>query len=355
MMNRALSVAMIASSIVCFAAADEAHAAPLVESSIVLEGVALRPGVDTDVHLRVFANAEKPCQSSRSAIVAIPGLMHTAATFRPLAQAIFDNDLPGRPVCRIVALDLPGHGESPAPRGALFGELTTDDYLAVILGSARRLRDNNHLRPTTLLGHGQGGMLVQMAQQALLEQGTSLREEMHVEHAIILNSSIPAGLPWAASENGIPGVLVNLYGVSTPELGTFVDFSAEFWANAFFKNVSGELASGAPSAAEAVALEYITPEPLVAFEQICGVAPYTRPEVDPGIFAPGLGTDLDFIVNEDDPHMRPEEYAALYEHLTGDETQARLIFTVGSDMVHSAHVADPVGWLDQVQPYVSFP
>ena len=77
--------------------------------------------------------------------------------------------------------------------------------------------------------------------------------------------------------------------------------------------------------------------------------------MDPGIFTPGLGTDLDFIVNEDDPHMRPEEYVALYAYLTGDETQSRLIFTVGSEMVHSAHVADQVGWLDQVQPFVSFP
>jgi pimeloyl-ACP methyl ester carboxylesterase len=175
MMKRALSMATIAASVACFAAASEAEAAPLVESSIVIDSVAVRPGVQTDVHLRVFANANKLCKSSRNAIFAIPGLMHTAATFRPLAQALFDDDLPGQPVCRIVAIDLPGHGESPAPRGALFGDLTADDYLAVILGSARRLRDDNHLRPRTLMGHGQGGMLVQMAQQALLEEGTSLR------------------------------------------------------------------------------------------------------------------------------------------------------------------------------------
>lgn len=355
MMKRALSIATIAASVACFAAPSEAEAAPLVESSIVIDSVPLRAGAETDVHLRVFTNTSKPCQSSGNAIVAIPGLMHTAATFRPIAQALFDNDLPGQPVCRIVALDLPGHGESPAPRGILFGDLTADDYATVLVESTRRLRDSSNLRPRTLLGHGLGGMLVQMAQQSLLEQGTSLRDDLHVDHVIILDSSIPAGLPWAAAESGIPGALVNLYGVSTPELGNFVDFSAEFWAKSFFTNMSSEIAPGAPSAAEAVALGYIAPEPLVAFDEICGVAPFARPEVDPGIFTPGLGTDLDLIVNEDDPHMRPEEYAALYEYLTGDETQARLVVAVGSGMVHSAHVSDPVGWLDQVLPFVSFP
>jgi pimeloyl-ACP methyl ester carboxylesterase len=93
---------------------DEAHAAPLIESSVVLDSVALRPGVDTDVHLRVYTNTVTPCQSSRNTAFAIHGVRHTAATWKPLAQALFDRDPPGRPLCRVVAIDLPGHG---APRG----------------------------------------------------------------------------------------------------------------------------------------------------------------------------------------------------------------------------------------------
>jgi len=353
MMNRVTSVATIAAAIVSLAAAEEAHASPLIESNIVLDSVALRPGVETDVHLRVFTNSAAPCQSSKNAIFAVHGLMHTAATWRPLAQAIFDGDPPGRPVCRIVAIDLPAHGESPAPRGALYGALTADDYVTAILESTRRLAARHPLRATTMMSHGMGGVLLQMTQQALLERGTTLRDERHVEHVIMLDPSLPAAVPWAAAESNLPAALAIKFGITTPELGPVVSFPADFWAKVFFQNISGVVAPGAPSGAEAIALGYLAPESLAAYSQITGVTP--RPEVDPSIFAPGLGTNLDIVSCEEDPHMHPEESAALYEYLTGDEAQAGLTVLSGSEMVHSAHVADPAGWLEQLAPAVSFP
>ena len=355
MMNRAMPTAIIAASIVCLAAADEAQAAPLIESSVMIEGVALRPGVDTDVHLRVYTNAAAPCQSSENAIFAVHGLMHTAATWRPLAQAMFDRDPPGRPVCRFVAIDLPAHGASPAPTGTLYGDLTVDDYVTAILESARRLRTSHNLRPATIMGHGTGGVLVQRTQQALLEQGTTLRDEMHVEHAMMLAPSMPAAVPWGASDSGVAAATAATFGTSTPELGPIVSFPPSFWATVFYKNLSGEIVPGTPSAAEAIASGYVAPEAFKAFTQLTGIAPETRPEVDPGIFAPGLGTDLDIIACPEDPFDLPEENAALYEYLTGDETQAGFTVLSGSDMVHDAHVANPVGWVDQVAPHVSLP
>jgi pimeloyl-ACP methyl ester carboxylesterase len=356
MMKRALSMATIAASIACFAAEDEAHAAPLVESSIVIDGVALRPGVDTDVHLRVFTNASTPCRSSKNTIFAIHGVAHTAATWRPLAQAMFDADRPGRPVCRVVAIDLPGHGQSPGPRGALYGELTADDYVTAILGTASRLRTDHKLRPTTMMGHSMGEMLIQMTQQALLDQGTTLRDALHVEHAIMLAPSLPAALPWATSDSGVAAGFAAIFGISTPELGPHMSVPADFWATVFFQNLAGDVAAGAPSGAQAIASGYVAPESLAAFAQVTGVAPATRPEIDPGIFTEGLGTDLDIITGEQDPFVRPEECAALYAYLTGDETQAGLTVLLGSNMVHDAHVADPVGWVDAVvASHVSLP
>jgi len=354
-MKRALSVSMIAATLVGFSAADEAYAAPLVESSIVIDGVPLRPGVDTDVHLQVYTNEAVPCRSKEGTIFAIHGVTHTAATWKPLAQAMFDANPPGRPVCRIVAIDLPGHGASPVPRGALYGELTADDYVTAILETTNRLHTSHNLRAATMMGHSMGGVLIQMTQQALLEQGTTLRDAMHVDHAIMLAPSMPAAVPWGASDSGVAAGFAAIFGISTPELGPHMSVPADFWAMVYFQNLSGEVVPGAPSGAEAIAYGYVAPESLAAFAQVTGVAPYTRPEVAPGIFMEGLGTDLDIITYEADAFVRPEENAALYDYLTGDETRAGLTVLEGNDKVHDAHLADPVGWVDAVTPHVSFP
>jgi pimeloyl-ACP methyl ester carboxylesterase len=220
--------------------------------------------------------------------------------------------------------------------------------VTAILESARRLRTSHHLGATTLMGHRMGGVLIQMTQQALLERGSTLRDEMRVDHAIMLAPSMPAAVPWGASDNGVAAAFVAIFGISTPELGPHISVPADFWAAVYFQNLSGEIALGAPSGAEAAALGYVAPESLAAFTQVTGVAPQTRPEVDPSIFAPGLGTDLDIITYEQDPFVRPEENAALYEYLTGNDTQAGLTVLHGSEMVHDAHVADAVGWVEKV-------
>ncbi len=356
-MNRAFSsvLSLLAASAVSLAAAPSAEASPLLESSIMIDGVALRPGVDTDVHLRVFTNADKPCQSGSNTIFAIHGVTHTAATWKPLAQAIFDGDPPGQPVCRIVAIDLPGHGDSPAPQGALYGELSADDYVTAILGSLDRLHSDHQVQPRSIMGHSMGGVLIQMTQQALLDEGTTLRDAFGVEHALMLAPSMPAAVPWGASDNGVAAAFAAIFGVTTPELGAHMSIPADFWATVYFQNLSGNVAPGTPSGAQATALGYVAPESMIAFSQVTGVAPLTRPEVDPGVFAQGLGTDLDIVTCEEDPFVRPEENADLYEYLTGDDSLERLLVLHGPDKVHDAHVADPVGWVAAVTPYVSLP
>jgi hypothetical protein len=46
----------------------------------------------------------------------------------------------GERVSRYIAVDLPGHGESPPRVCALFGELMLADYVAALLGTLDRLK-----------------------------------------------------------------------------------------------------------------------------------------------------------------------------------------------------------------------
>ena len=44
--------------------------------------------------------------------------------------AALDTSSIGRPVCQVVTMDLPGHGERAPPTGTTYGELTLEDYAA---------------------------------------------------------------------------------------------------------------------------------------------------------------------------------------------------------------------------------
>lgn len=81
---------------------------------LTLEGIAIRPDVSADIHVRVYENTSAPCSSGT--VFAIHGANSTAATMGPLAEAIADRPIRGRPVCRVVAMDLPGHGSSSQDR-----------------------------------------------------------------------------------------------------------------------------------------------------------------------------------------------------------------------------------------------
>lgn len=342
----------IAAAIVSFAAFG-AEAAPLVESSILIDNVALRPGVEADVRLSVYTNGKTPCKSNT--IFAIHGVTHTAATWKPLAQAMFDENPPGRPVCRVVAIDLPGHGQSPPPRGALYGELNGDDYVQAILASLDRLQSVHKIRARTVMGHSMGGVLIQMTQQALLDQGSSLRDALKIDHAILLAPSLPAAVPWGVSDGGVADAFAAIFGVTTTDLGPIMSVPPAFWATVYFQNLAGAVVPGTPTGPEAEALGYVAPESLDAFAQVTGCMGQTRPEVSAAIFAPELGTDLDIVTNENDPFVRPEENTALYDYLTADASRVGLTVITGAETAHDAHVADPAGWLDKVAGSVAIP
>ncbi|MFL5386699.1 MAG: alpha/beta hydrolase [Longimicrobiaceae bacterium] len=318
-----------------------AAALPAADTELVLQQVQLRPGVTADLHLEVFVDEARqaaPC-AAPTVVLAVHGFTHTAATWARYADARFAEP-EGRP-CAVLALDLPGHGGSSLPQGLLFGELTLDDYATALLAVLDAL-EGSAFAPTALIGHSQGGLVIQMAQQRRVDGGSSLRQADGIAEVELLASAFPAGLPWSFAESGAAAALLgSLIVPGDPVLGPHVAVPPGFWPVLFFTNLSGGLAPGAPTPAEAAANGWIAPAPLYASLQLVGAPPFGRPLVAEGVFAGRHGTRLDVVTFEQDQLIRPAEGQALMRHLTGGEGGQSFIVVPGTFAVHDLYLSDP--------------
>ena len=350
-MARARFTPLVLSALALSACADEAGpldpgpalsratALPAADTDLHLAGVQLRPGVTADLHLRVFVDeGRRGACTSNQAVLAVPGFAHTAATWEPYAEALFDT--PQARTCAVFALDFPGHGGSGLPEGISFGELTLDDYATALVAVIDRLADSGHA-PATLIGHSQGGLVIQMAQQALVDAGSSLREAGGIREVELLAPVPAAPVSWAFTAVA-PHVLTPLLNFTDPVLGPHASIPDGFWPVLFFSNLSGELAPGAPGAVEVAGSGYNAPAPLYASLQLIGAAPFARPSVDAGIFGGRNGTRLAITTFEQDQLIRPEESRALLAHLTGGRNGRKLRLIEGQFAVHDLHVSDPL-------------
>src|SRR5512147_490329 len=113
-------------------------------------GVTLRPNVTSEVMVTVRNNpAERVCLGQT--LLVIHGLAHTAATWNPFINELFSSRA-GQLFCRVIAVDLPGHGLSGLPRGTDYGSLLIDDYVTAVQGVLDGLR-SYRIFPTSLIGH----------------------------------------------------------------------------------------------------------------------------------------------------------------------------------------------------------
>ena len=105
------AVALILSS--SAAAQDQDH-------SIFLQDVSLSAGVTTDIHLRVYVNENVPCNSGSRSLFVVHGYAHSAPVWGPLIEELFIDNPTGVRPCRVISIDLPGHGLSPYQKGSSF-------------------------------------------------------------------------------------------------------------------------------------------------------------------------------------------------------------------------------------------
>jgi pimeloyl-ACP methyl ester carboxylesterase len=335
----------------------------IAEFDLNLSRIDIRAGSTVDMHAKIFENTSGYCYPSLgNTILAIPGWTETANTWKLLARTLFNNQtivwdgalITGN-ICRIIALDMPGSGGSSLPTGSLvFGDLTLQDYVTAILGSMDRLRTIN-VKAGIIMAHSQGGLLVQMMQETLLADGTSLRRAYGIRSAVLLASAPPQGFPWRFFDNINPDTLAG-YVENDPANGSYLVVPDDDWIAFLFLGIDGQLYPGAPTPQLINDLGYKSPAPLAASLELANVAPFVRPAVKGGIFRPANGTILQMAAYEDDPIVRPEESLALYAYLTYDTKSARhKVVDKIFNGVHGLHIADPGMLLVAISGGISIP
>jgi pimeloyl-ACP methyl ester carboxylesterase len=249
---------------------------------------------------------------------------------------------------RFIAVDLPGHGKSAPPVGALFGELGLQDYVAAVLGVLDRLAGRG-IRVTTLVGHSMGGITVLLVQKSLVQRGKSLREAYGVEHVLLLAPGAwPEGIPCAVAQNPQMGAALGQFQVVDPTLGPVVVFPAAVYQQFTWSRADGAPTAGAPTPAEIEALEWVTPESLSALAGVMGAPPVPRATFDRGIFGPRLGTKLDIVSFQHDTIVLPEENKALYPYATGESPEHGWTTVTGANALHGMPISHPAELLAAV-------
>jgi len=336
-----------------------ADGAPAV-ADVYVDGVELRPGVTADIHLRVLSDTRREC--GRKAIVAIPGAACTANTLVGLGEelltSIGDGDGGGdgrERACRFIAVDLPGHGESPPPVGALFGELTPEDYAAAVVGTLDRLQDSG-IRTTTLMGHSQGGAVTHLVQQSLIDRGSSLRDAFDVKHVVLFAPAAwPGDIPCAVCQNQQVGAALGQFATFDPVLGPVVQLPPAVYLALAFSRPDGTVATNGPTPEEVAARGYVSAESVTALARLLGAPSIPRVTFDPGIFARDLGTKLDIVSFQQDTLVLPAENEALYQYVTGESPEKGWTMVEGDNAVHGQPISDPAGMLAALEGRVKFP
>jgi pimeloyl-ACP methyl ester carboxylesterase len=283
-------------------------------------------------------------------------LSETGNTFAPLAQAIFAEKR-GFNVKRIIAIDLPGHGESSYPSnlpgGLKFGELTIDDNVSVVIQAIDALRAQ-HVAPQAIMGHSMGGLAIQAVQQALLAKRSSLLS-MGIVSAILLAPVPTHGQPWTRNPAG--GDL-SQFVVADAALGNYVALPPPVWIASAFSTTAGATAPNAPSPQQVSDANYIGVEPLTTLLQLTeatvplptgGTLALERPSVDSGIFSLRHGTRLTVLSFSEDVLVPAADLDDLYRYLTGDKADVLYRPITAADAVHSMFISNPAALLNALR------
>lgn len=321
------------------------------DHEFVLEDLEFRPGVTADVQVRFFVNESFPCRGRSRTALAVHGVNHTAATWEDLAEAFFQGGR-DQQLCRMAALDLPGHGESgvPDPSVLPFGQMLVEDNVGTVQGVLDRLAEMGFM-PRILMGHSQGTLTLQLLQETLRREGTTLADRYGVTDVVFFGTQGPREAPQGLPPN-VDDLIASLV-TTTPERGTFVSTSPELFQELWFSNLSGELSSRAPSLETIEENGFDSPGPLFGILQTVGSGGLERPSVSGGVFAPASGTRLQVVDFADDPFSPTPDAGRIYEHLTEDGSRSGFVSLVDpmDEAVHDYTITHP----DRVRAAVAVP
>ncbi|HYP90469.1 MAG TPA: alpha/beta fold hydrolase [Polyangiaceae bacterium] len=305
--------------------------------------VTLRPGVGATLRVTVRENARYGGACVGPTLAFVHGFAHSGATWNPLVDEIFGAGRRGL-ACKALLLDLPGHGQSSLPRGALFGELLIDDYVMAVIGALAELRRGG-LQPTALIGHSMGGLIVEGVQARLLAEGSSLSRRFGIHFAALMSPSAAIEHPWVFAESGAAAAIVGSLFTLDAAKGPVLRVDSATWRPLFFTALGDALAPSAPSAAQIDALGYDFDEAAFAGSQLVGAAPFSRISVGARPFDPRNGTLLAFVSPSQDKFSLREEAQVAYVQLTGDTRRLGFFRVDDAFAVHDMHVSEPRRYL----------
>lgn len=311
---------------------------------LVLPDIEIRQNVSANLNVHVTANTGKSCREPdkkmAGTFVVIHGITHTAATWGPFTEALVQRAGRSNPVCNVLAIDLPGHGKSGLPSNMFYGDLSFEDYVESVKEALAKLKAIGY-RSANLIGFSHAGYMLQLVQQSLLDEGSSLRQAYGIRNTIFFASSLPTPLAWSFADSGAGADFITQFYRFVPMLGTHVDIPNDVWPSLWFVNAAGNLVSGAPTPEQVAAKGYNTVESAAVVSQLLAVPPYVRPSVRAGVYSKHHGTRLTLVTYSNDIYISPEESKTLYLHLAEDNSYADYLLIEDDTAVHDFHMAQP--------------
>jgi pimeloyl-ACP methyl ester carboxylesterase len=311
--------------------------------------VSLPGGGTVDIRLDNFENPLK--SAGNKTLLAVHGLAHTGATFRPLANELFKRKDRNQ-IGRVLAINFPGRNGSEFPSKPRFGELTVEDYTAILLGVLDQLP--RQLNIETLVGHSMGGLIVQTAQHNLRAAGSSLEKAYGIKNVYLLAPSIPSPLPWLFAESGVVlKTAADIIAVDS-RLGSYLRVLSSnpveqrrrlgIWLGLFFRNRAGQFVAGTPFTT-ALQSNYVSNEALVMTLQVLGANGFARPFVHSGIFSKRAQKCFRIVTFSEDLSEEGEnllqEIQNLSSYLTGNAHSRNVVFIEAPDAVHDMFIINP--------------
>lgn len=236
--------------------------------------------------------------------------------------------------------------------GLLFGQISEDNYANVLLNSLTQLASQTGIRPTAMMSHSNGGMVIQLAQQKLADMGTNFLDRYGIQKITMMAPTPSAPVVWPDQE-AIRSALIfqqDCFGpfvlpspcevldvLPPPNDITWEDLQAVDPATAIvnFDCDPFTVPIGVPTIL-AVPLNCQdppgnplgdhtpigtfggpAPEPLMIVRQINGVPPQIRPSTNSGIFTGVENGTLSIIAFQNDQIVGPPFVLEdLFNHLT---------------------------------------
>ena len=365
---------------------------PTAESTLVLSDIDLGGGSTADIHVESFESNSAFCNGLNQdslnlhTIFAVHGLSGSAGAWQNLSNALFANNPTGGVVCKVLAIEMPGHGGSGLPTPILFGELSHINYANAILNSLTELAQQG-IRPISIISHSNGALNIQVAQQLLVNLGTNFAQEYGIEKITFLAGIPSAPISWpladttgdalealAACYSGFDVVVPPL----TPECQVFDDDTDGDvdWNDIQAIDMSGIIfdcdpltvpvgISEAPNTPPGngscedpttlgdrlPGVGFFEPEPLNIIRAVFDALPQMRPATNPGIFG-GLGATLQVIAFEMDTTVGPPSvHQNLFNHLING-TNGVFFLVEGPDTNHGFFDIDPEGFLEAITGHI---